>query len=473
MAMQINTNVFSENAQRNLSKTLAPMQKSMERLSSGLRINTAADDAAGLAITTRMTSLINGYTVAERNANDGISLVQTAEGAMSEISGMLQRIRDLALQSSNDTLSVSNRADLQKEVTELVGEITRVGTTVTFNGQKLLDGSFSGKKFQVGAEANETISVSIEDLRASALGASALTTSTADVDANAIASGDVIINGTTIAASVATDDTKSFASNSASAIAKAAAINKSAGTTGVIATVVATDKVAPGAVAAGSLVAGDLVINGVDIGAVAGVLVNDSDNKLINAINAKASSTGVTAALNAGVVTLTAADGRNITTSGTAGGAAIHLFAAAAATDLGRIQLSSTQSFTVSGANAAARTGVAVATYNVDYTNVVSNISLTTTTGAQSAIQVLDTALQQIVTKRAQIGAYQNRLTSTIATLQVGRENNMAARSRIQDADFAIETAILTRSQVLQQAGTAMLAQANMAPQGALSLLRG
>lgn len=476
MAQIINTNVMSLTSQRNLNKSQSSLATSMERLSSGLRINSAKDDAAGLAISERMTGQINGLNQAIRNANDGISLAQTAEGALSEISNNLQRIRELAVQSANATNSSTDRAALQAEVSQLIAEIDRVATQTNFNGVSLLDGSFVSQAFQVGADAGQTINISsIDSARTSALGASysASTTSTADVNTTATDGSNVQINGVNVAASAS--DGVSFANADASALAKVRAINAS-GIANVTASVVATDHTAANTVtAANALADNDLVINGVNIGVVAANANQDTQGAAIaQAINDNSAATGVTATYDttAKTISLAAADGRNITVTATANGQTASGFASGTNTYTGRIALSSTGNTGIAITGTGAILGSpADATASLTGTSI-ANTTVETVAGANAAISSVDAALTTINTTRASLGAYQNRFESTISNLSVTSENLSAARSRIRDADFAAETANMTRDQILQQAGIAMVSQANAQPQSVLSLLQ-
>jgi flagellin len=323
MPQIINTNISSLNAQRNLDKSQSANQQALERLSSGLRINSAKDDAAGLAISTRFTSQIQGLNVAVRNAGDGIALAQTAEGALGSINDSLQRIRELSVQSANATNSDVDRDALQAEVSQLVAEITRTSEETDFNGRKLLDGSFSAS-FQVGANAGQTIDVSIAELTSDKLGSSSQAGISAQGVDNKLETGDLVINGESVRASVAGDDNLSFADNEMSGIAKAAAINEVASETGVTATV--DDNVKVGSkMEAGddATTASTVTLNGVDISIQGTDGTDDADlaatrGSVIAALNAKAEQTGVTASDggNNGGVILTAADGRNITMTG-------------------------------------------------------------------------------------------------------------------------------------------------------------
>jgi flagellin len=377
MPQVINTNVMSLNAQRNLSSSGASLATALQRLSSGLRINSAKDDAAGLAISERFTTQIRGLNQAVRNANDGISLSQVAEGALQEVTNNLQRIRELAVQSRNATNSTSDRAALDAEVQQLKNEISRVAGQASFNGVKLLDGSFTSQVFQVGADAGQIISIeSIVDSRIASLGTRA-----------------------------------------------------EASVTGVAATAFA------------ALAAGDVTINGVQVGAVAAdTTAAERAAGLIDAINNVVSTTGVIA------------------------------YAASATT----IQLVSAANITIAfaGAGSTANTGLTAATTNAANLTGFTSVAVTTVLGADTAIKQMDAALSAVNTGRANLGAIQNRFTSVVASLNTASENLSASRSRILDADFAAETAALTRAQILQQAGTAILAQANAVPQNVLQLLR-
>ncbi|NTV69455.1 MAG: flagellin [Azonexaceae bacterium] len=470
MAQTINTNISSLNAQRNLNTSQSSLATSLQRLSTGLRINSAKDDAAGMAISSRMTSQINGMNQAARNANDAISLAQTAEGDQTQISNNLQRIRELAVQASNASNSASDRQALNSEVSSLIAEIDRVATTSAFNGVKLLNGSFTNQSFQVGANAGETITVgNLSSARATDLGGYKVTTATA-VDNSAIAAGDLTVNSVAVGASVAGAGAGQTA---ISAWAKAAAINSA--NAGVYATASTTVAGAAGTAAT----AGDIVavsINGFDTALVTdtGTLATDKAS-MVNAINDISDKTGVTAAIVSGNIDLTAADGRAIAVALSSNGAVTGALAdvgLAAATTQGTLTLvSASPTITIGGTNGTGRTGLSAS--NVGTLNAISAIDISTASGAQSSLSMVDAALQQLNSSRANLGALQNRFSAVVTSLQTASENISASRSRIQDADFASETANLTRSQILQQAGTAMLAQANALPQNVLTLLRG
>lgn len=616
MPQFINSNISSLTAQRNLNTSQNDLNTSLQRLSSGLRINSAKDDAAGLAISERFTSQIRGLNQAIRNANDGVSLAQTAEGALAADTGSLQRIRELAIQSANSTNSASDRQALNNEVSQLLAEVQRVGQTTQFNGQNILDGTFSSAQFQVGANANQTISFGITGATTNLLGAYQATGTS--VSGTALDGTNFSINGVTVGASAATS-AAGVTAESATAIATA--INSKTNESGVSA--VASNSVTGIAPIAGAALSnGELVINGVGIGAVAAdATAATQGSNAAAAINAKTAQTGVAAVADAstGALTLSTSDGRDITvtTNGTngatrqaaiqniynatgidagdgadptvneiatltfinavegsgtgltdndtvavggqtfefvtstgtgtsgnvevligAGGsstnsiialnAAINTETAAGrntvnsvittaatvitltstelgddtvaaagafaesstnggalvglvtttgvlpaddtdgVTTRGTITLSSAEDFTLAGSNLG-NAGLSSASSSL---TLLSSVDISTVAGSNAAIGILDGALSQVSTIRSSLGAIQNRFESTISNLSTTSENLSAARSRIQDADFASETAALTRAQILQQAGVSILAQANSLPQNVLALLQ-
>jgi len=482
MAITVNTNISSINAQRNLTKSTSALDKAMQRLSSGLRINSAADDAAGLAISTGITSQVNGLTQAEQNANDGLSVVGTAEGALTTETTILQRIRELAVQAANDINSTDDREAIQDEIDAQVEELTRLGNTTTFNGINLLDGSFSNKKLQVGAYSGQTISVSLGDFRAAAMGSIATTTGTAVTSVAFSGANFRITNQPTSAyadiAASESDGVSAYNAN-ASAIAKASAINASTSVTGVTATVNATTTGALTAMGTGTILAGTLSINGVAITSSAiAVQASDASGTLTAAINAQSSKTGVTASISGTSIVLTAADGRNIRT--VASGTAVSLggFTTGTTDYGGTITLNSNDAFTISGTTGATG-GVAAGGFGtttpaaiaLDTTKNVDVIDVTTQSSASTAILIVDSALNAVADAEASLGALSNRLDNTISNIEVANENLSAANSRIQDTDFAVETANMTRAQIIQQSSVAVLTQANSRPQIALTLL--
>ena len=494
MALTVNTNVASLTAQRQLGGSQSMLSTSLERLSSGLRINSAKDDAAGLAISERFTSQVRGLNQGVRNANDGISLVQTAEGALKEVSSNLQRIRELAVQSSNATNTGSDRASLQEEVDQLVAEIDRVSVNTKFNGIALLDGTFTSKAFQVGADAGEQITItSVTSARTTSLGGTVLDTFAGGggaVDTNAIAASSVYVNGIVLGATV--DDGVSENNGDASALAKITQINNISNLTGVTATAVTdiTGVTAQGSTA--GTVTYTMEINNVAVsaamatqGGAAATTVTDTNNAaIVAAINGLTSQHGVTATVVGGTYEMSAADGRNITFSDTVAGASLTAFNQTSGDNEGTITFTSTsaEGFRVAtsedGAHAANAAlgvalgdGIAAGAGTGTGTNL-GGLSVGTLTQAQSAITAIDSALSTVNSTRATLGAYQNRFESVVSNLQTTSENLSASRSRIVDADFAAETAQLTKAQILQQSGIAMLAQANSIPQNVLALLQ-
>ncbi|WP_340121042.1 flagellin [Methylobacter svalbardensis] len=482
MSLNVNTNLSSMSAQRFLSNNQGSLTSAMQRLSSGLRINSAKDDAAGLAISERFTSQIRGNDQAARNANDGISLAQTAEGDLGQITTNLQRIRELAVQSANASNSASDRATIQAESKSLVDEIDRVAANSSFNGIKLLDGNFTSQAFQVGANntANDSITInSIASSRTVDLGESFLASKTSAATLSALGAGDLTLQvGTsTFSVGAAVNGTNGNTSNSAKQIA--AAIN--AVSSGVTAT--ANSNVVTGAVVATVVgVGGTVDINGATInfasGSMTGTAATDGAY-MAGQITASSAVTGVTAAYDSATnkITMTATDGRNIdvnTYTGAGFDATDTGFAVAtgAAANRTTFSLSSSNSFTIAGTTPT-NAGLTATTVTAAATGTsVSNIDLSSVAGAKTALDSIDSALKSVNNSRADLGAYQNRFQSTITSLQTTTENLTASRSRILDADFAKESANLSRAQVLQQAGTAMLAQANQSAQGVLSLLR-
>jgi flagellin len=496
MSQVINTNIASLTAQRNLNTSQGALQTALQRLSSGLRINSAKDDAAGLAISERLTTQINGLDQARRNANDGISLAQTAEGSLTQTGDILQRIRELAIQSANATNSATDRKALNDEVNQLVQEVDRIAGTTTFNGLKVLDGSYQGQQFQVGANANETIGVSIQgassnDLKnntvalQSGTANTGLGTATAAVANTAAAGNGAAAQTLTIAGGAGSTTVGVLANDQASAIAAAA--NAVVSSTGVSAKAV-TNATISGLATSGTL---SFSLNGGGTATSISAQVTTTDlTALATAINDVSGKTGVSATISTdqASVVLKQADGKDIvingftnsaggavsvTGSSTAIGTAATLTSGAANSTRvgGTVTLNSDLGFTaVSSAGTTVLSGGTTTTAST--ANKLSSVDLSTINGANSAIDIIDAALAQVSRIRASLGAIQNRFENTISNLQVTSENLSASRSRIRDADFAAETANLTRGQILQQAGTAILAQANALPQNVLTLLK-
>jgi flagellin len=407
MASTINTNINSLTAQRNLSTSQSSLATSMQRLSSGLRVNSAKDDAAGLAISERMNTQVRGLSVGARNSNDGISLAQTAEGALGKVGDMLQRMRELAVQSGNATNSAADRKALQSEVTQLADEIDRVAKQTTFNGTKILDGSFAGAVFQVGANSGDNITIG------------ALTNSTAEGLADIAYAYD---NATGLQASDVTDLTE---------ITSTSALQIDDGTTTW------------------------------DLGAIkAASSGTERLGQMVEAINRKSADTGVTAFLTAeadGTYTIDLMSSK--------------LDSAGDAVDLTLTGFTADNFGYAAAVVGASGTAVDATDTSTDALGL-DTLSVETQADAWVALKKIDSAIDQVNTGRAQLGALQSRFETSVSTIAIQVENLSAARGRIVDADFASETANLSRAQILQQAGTAMVAQANQLPQGVLALLQ-
>ncbi|MDC7702176.1 flagellin N-terminal helical domain-containing protein [Vogesella indigofera] len=482
--LTINTNVASLNSQRNMSGSQSALSTSLQRLSSGLRINSAKDDAAGLAISERMGGQVRGMDQARRNANDGVSMAQTAEGALSSAGNILQRVRELAVQSSNSSNSASDRQALQSEVTQLTSELDRISQTTEFNGQKLLDGSSGTLTFQVGANANQTIQATGSNFRTSNYGNNNVTVAgTASKTAtNVVAAKDITVAGSLGSAkytTVATDSAKTIAAN----------VNKLTSQTGVTASAKTESNLtlAASGTFAVNITSDNATAVTVSFRTGASVSSADDYSEAINAINAASGKTGVTAEFDSslGGIKLTNATGSDIQLANQAGSGNITMATynntgttpalvaapgatAAGATTIanGTVVFDSDKSFSVTDAGSGLVLG------GSSTLKTVASLDVTSFANSQNAIKIVDSALQAINGQRAQFGALQSRFENTISNLQSSSENLSASRSRIQDTDFAAETAKLSRNQVLQQAGTAMLAQANQLPQQVLSLLR-
>lgn len=510
MAAVINTNVPSLTAQRNLGVSQNSLNTSLQRLSSGLRINSAKDDAAGLAISERFTAQIRGMDQARRNANDGVSIAQTGEGALSQMGDLLQRVRELAVQSANATNSASDRQAINAEVTQLVSELDRFATSTEFNGTKLFDGSFGSAIYQVGANANQTITATTSNFRTNQYGTyqigavDGVTTAKSNAvtgTATAATTGAVVGTGGALTINGAAGSATITTSTSDSVKTLAAAINNKTGTTGVSASARTEAGVAFSASGSYKLdVTGKnstAVSVSFSLGAATGA---DALSQAVNAFNDQSSKTGITAKLNSANdgITLIAEDGSNVTlakgaTGDTAGditlqtsgtGASQTSIAAAASGNItigGQLTINGDKSFSIGKSTDAAVLQTGVVQNSGTYTSsaalsstlkTVADLDVTTVDKATQALRSVDSALQIVNNQRANFGALQSRFEATISNLQTASENLSASRSRIRDADFASETAMLTRGQILQQAGTAMLSQANSLPQQVLSLLR-
>ncbi|WP_417500929.1 flagellin [Marinobacter sp.] len=493
MPQIINTNIASLNAQRNLNASQRDADTTLQRLSSGLRINSAKDDAAGLAIAERFSSQVRGLNQAVRNSNDGVSLAQVAEGALGESGNIVQRMRELAVQAANATNSASDRKALQSEVNQLKQELERIATTTQFNGLNLLDGTFQAQKFQAGANENQTISVSITGTRIDSLANNTRDTvasgtgtgSIATASGSAPTENNLDPQNLTISSSL-DEQTVAITASGATAESIAAEINKKAETTGVTAS-------ARTSVDFGPLSASGTVTMKLSTGdgneATVSAQISDVTNieALAREINASSGKTGITAEVDGGKMKLIQESGKDIVIEGFTnnGGGTVGLESSsgdtttltAGATDsariAGEVTFDSATSFAVSSDVGGATGLFAATTAYGSTTETLADIDISDFEGASSAMRVLDSALETINSIRADLGAVQNRLESTIANLSTTAENLSAARSRIQDADFAAESANLARTQVLQQAGLSVLAQANARPQQVLQLLQG
>jgi flagellin len=534
MALSIQTNATSLNAQRQLGQTQKAVSTSMERLSSGLRINSAKDDAAGLQISNRLTSQINGLGVAARNANDGVSLAQTAEGALQESTNILHRMRDLSLQAANGTYSNSDRAAIQEEVGQLQSELDRISETTSFGDRKLLDGSFGSNSMQVGAKSFETINISLGSFGADDIGAQ--TFSLNDGQALAVTTGATGLGGIATCnattqhgflGSAGTTQTVSILGAQGSATATMAgsgtavdvqdAVNRATKTTGVEAdarTVVSLDfssQNVSGNVSGTTSITFDIRGSNTDESIAAPTIKADITNtedlsSIANAINAETGKTGVSASISAeGELVMVSEAGDNVQISNLA-------ISGAGAQNASSLSISSNShdyegditdatqtlaTFTLLGTGGTA--GMSGATSEVSFVGTVrttanddfemrsseanitatglstietiDDVDVSTAIGAQMSVDVIDGALAQIDKQRAQLGAVQNRLDSTVSNLQNVSTNASASRAQIRDTDFATATAEMTKNQILQQAGTSILAQSNQLPQAALSLL--
>ena len=534
MSMVINTNTASLIAQQAQTATSKAMDTAMERLSTGKRINSASDDAAGMAMSSRMESQIVGLAAAMRNAGDAQSLINTAEGSYNEVTNILNRMRELAVQAANDTNVASDRVNLQSEITQLNSEINRIASQTTWNGMNLLDGTFSNKQFQIGSESGQTVALNVTDTSATALGSynfeavGGLYLENAGVSVSGASTdpGDYTVlgpKGTSTVAVNAGDSAKEFA----------AAMNAVTSTTGVTASAVTKVLLSTGSLATAAVDDTPAIADGTTVNSlkINGVTVLDSSNTasisstdfrdLRDKINDKSAQTGVTAKMGATntAIILTDADGDDIvldafdtsangsmlgvqvlkadeTVAGAVNGddeaeatdkygnAATLMDPGGSAADQdqvvisGSTTLSATGGFSVTGGEAYDSTNADnnphIKAASVAGTlSTVSALNISTATGAASAITTIDGAINMVTSNRAELGAISNRLDFAMANLTNTKVNMEASQSRIQDADFAVETSNLTKAQILSQAATAMLAQANASKQSVLSLLQG
>ncbi len=508
MGLRINTNVQSLQAQNNLKATTKTLNQSLTRLSTGLRINTGSDDVVGLAKSEALRAKIRGIDVALNNISNAQSFLGVGEGYLAQLTDISQQMRETAVQAADGTISTSDRTSLTDKFTSLTNEYNRLANNANFNGVRLLDGTFTNKTLQVGADEGETISISVTDARSSTIGKVAIltantityrstnsTATSAFVDAGSLA----ITVGTTsytVLASYFTDDGVSTQDKSESAIAYVNAINTLSGQTGVTATalanVVTLNYNLGGTVADGLESNMHMVINGVTVKNTALVVSfgDDTDaSSLVGLINDNSAATGVTATIDTTTdrIVLTASDGRNIhvqfsdrsyagnVNSGyNAFGAVNGATANASFTQVtfrGTYKLTSDTAFSLAD-TASVVFGATTKAVAIDTNTAMSKASLNTAANAQSAISTMDYVIRQLQTRRGTIGSTTNRLSIAATELQSRQENLSSAQSQIRDADIAIETAKLTQAQILQSAGVTVLAQANSAPQVALQLLQ-
>jgi flagellin len=484
--MRINTNISSLNAQRSLTRSAEDMSASLQRLSSGLRINSARDDAAGLAISERMRAGINGLRRASQNINDGISLLQVADGAAAQLHSNFQRMRELAVQAANGSNSQTDRAAIQQEADALARSNIDIVGGARFNNEKLLDGGFS-RQLQVGDRAGQvmlltipqalvqesynTAMVNIAPQQSTAIGKPVLA---------ALKYGDLQINNGIVGASVAGPGLGQGAS---SAFAAAAAINAS-NIRNVTATATTMLEGLTGSV--GTLPAGSFSINGVDVGTITGLTAADFADSAAAAISATAAASGVTASAAGGKLTLTAADGRDIVLAQPAPGT-VETLGLVVGTNKGAVTVNEaprpgTHVMVIGGRNPGAA-GLIAGKQKSEvagppdfqeqtvHTPGEPPLDLSTFSGATEALDYLDAKIEEISNVRSMLGATSNRLTAAASNADNTANNLSAARSRILDTDYAAETAQLTRTRILQQAGMSIIAQANAAPQQALLVL--
>ncbi|SUD77520.1 flagellin [Pseudomonas putida] len=482
MALTVNTNIASITTQGNLTKASNAQTTSMQRLSSGLRINSAKDDAAGLQIANRLTSQINGLGQAVKNANDGISIAQTAEGAMQASTDILQKMRTLALSSATGSLSAEDRKSNNDEYQALTAELNRISETTTFGGQKLLDGSYGTKAIQVGANANETINLSLDNVSAKSIGSQQVKSVGITPTEKGIAGGDITVTGS--------GETKTVTLvEGSSAKSTAAQLNGAVGgLTATASTEVQFDVSATAIGAAATKSANfDLTVGGQKVSFVG---VTDTAG-LADQLKSNAAKLGISVNYDEsnGSLSVKSDTGENLVFSASDAGAAAGIKVSAkdgdgkygtaanlsATTDItvtGQVSLDSAKGYALNGDGVKGLFGGAAATTATSEKTKISDTTVTDATSAQNALAVIDKAIGSIDSVRSGLGATQNRLQTTVDNLQNIQKNSTAARSTVQDVDFASETAELTKQQTLQQASTAILSQANQLPSSVLKLLQ-
>ena len=478
MALTVNTNLASLNVQKNLNNASTALQTSMQRLSSGLRINSAKDDAAGLQISNRLTSQINGLGVAIKNANDGSSIAQTAEGAMQQSTNILQSMRTLALQSANGSPSAEDRKSNQAQYAALTAELTRIATTTTFGGKNLLDGSFGTTSFQVGSNANQTIDMTIGNVAANNIGSQQLKTQALQPSATGIGGGAIIVTGGGQSATVTL-------AAGASAKQIATQMNGAVGGLSATASTEAQFTVNAATIGAATLPNANFTLQ-VGSGAAVQFTGVTSTSDLADQLKSNAAKLGISVNYDSTTLSVKSDTGENLTFNAGDGGAAgisvatkggngtygtATALAATAIIATGQVSLNSSSSYALNGTGV---TGVfaAAGTAANSTKTTVNNTDVTTAANAQNAIDVITQAISDIDSQRAGLGAVQNRFDNTVANLTSIANNSTAARGQIQDVDYAAETAQLTKQQTLQQASTAILSQANQLPSSVLKLLQ-
>jgi len=479
MGFRINTNIAAMNAHRNSTQTNLNLDKSLQALSSGLRINTAADDASGLSIANQLRSQSTGLGQAIANANDGVGVMQTADGALDEYENILNTVRTKAIQAASDGQNKDSRKAIQNDISKLLEEANTIATTTQFNGQALLDGTYQNKAFHIGAYKDETVDISIGNAQTSVIGShvnkeGAVANDDTSSQAAALAA-DFSINGTLTG--VSSTDTTTGANTTAhdegSAWAKAAAINSVESTTGVHATA-ETVVTGTAAITGGTITTGAannaMIINGVDIGTVT-FSANDADGSLRNAINSVSNQTNVTASLDGGKLVLTSTDGSDVMlgANGADNDGLVHLGTSTADIfNTGKVSLTSGTAVTVAGT--IADTGFTATTYNVE--NPANSVDVTTRSAAEDTILTMDFALKQVDAMRSNIGSTQNQLESTVRNISVTQVNVAAAESQIRDVDFAAESANFAKHNILAQSGSYAMSQANAVQQNVMRLLQ-
>ncbi len=467
MGFRINTDVAGMNAHMRSLQNNRALDKSLSALSTGLRINKAADDASGMAIANQLKSQANGLGQAIRNANDGINVAQTADGALEEYTNIINTVRTKSIQAASDGQNADSRKAIQADIDKLLEEANNIAKTTSFNGQNLLDGSFQNKEFHIGAYSEESVGINIANTRTNSIGSHVDQTASVAVTSTALADGDLKIKTSKLTAAVdvgATASGSKAGQTSDSAWAKAEAINAISDKTGVVA-IATNEYTASAAVISAKITAGSITINGIDIGAV-DVKASDADGALMNAINAISDKTGVVASHDGGKMVLTARDGSDIKVSG----ANVSSGLDKSKVHTGSITLVSDDVVDLSGAKVSA---IGLKGHeHISKGSALDTIDVTTREGAEKAIRITDSALKQIDAIRSDVGSTQNQLESTVRNISVTQVNVTAAESTIRDVDFAAESANLKKRNILAQSGVYAMSQANAAQQNVMRLLQ-